>query len=178
MIVHNVCNSCDVFSLLDCSRTWRPGQKNIMKWNITLYYSFFLFGCSCARGLGSDGLCGSGRSNPGAQGGFGHLQPAARKPTRLLVADSWAKEINRIDTDREDSSARKKTIALCPIHYQVVHKTGMILFPLLERIAVLLEVNIMEILSLIRVPVFPSSSPLVDQTNWGREDSTTSEMRI
>ena len=139
---------------------------------------FYLFYCSWARGLGSDGLCGSGRSNPGAQGGFGHLQPAARKPTRLLVADSWAKEINRIDTDQEDSSARKKTIALCLIHYQVVHKTGMILFPLLERIAVLLEVNIMEILSLIRVPVFPSSSPLVDQTNWGREDSTTSEMRI
>ena len=72
----------------------------------------------------------------------------------------------------------KKMIALCLIHYQVLHKTGMILFPLLERIAVLLEVNIMEILSLIRVPVFPSSSPLVDQTNWGREDSTTSEMRI
>ena len=105
-----VCSLCWIVRVLD-----RQVRRIlwIINWNIIMYF-FFLFDCSCARGLGSDGLCGSGRSNPGAQGGFGHLQPAARKPTRLLVADSWAKEINRIDTDQEDSSARKKSDRFVP----------------------------------------------------------------
>ena len=149
-----------------------------MKWNITLYYSFFFLIALVLEGLGQMDCAGVAGVIPGLKGASAtcNLQPGNQLDCLLQIPEP--RKSTGLIQIRKIPQPGKKVIALCLIHCQVVHKTGMILFPLLERIAVLLEVNIMEILSLIRVPVFPSSSPLVDQTNWGRQDSTTLEMRI
>ena len=170
-----VCSLCWIVRVLD-----RQVRRIlwIINWNIIMYYSFFFLIALVLEGLGQMDCAGVAGVIPGLKGASAtcNLQPGNQLDCLLQIPEP--RKSTGLIQIRKIPQPGKKAIALCLIHCQVVHKTGMILFPLLERIAVLLEVNIMEILSLIRVPVFPSSSPLVDQTNWGREDSTTSEMRI
>ena len=167
-----------------CSLFWivrvLDGQVRRILWSgilLCIILFFFLVALEL-EGLGQMDCAGVAGVIPGLKGASAtcNLQPGNQLDCLLQIPEP--RKSTGLIQIRKIPQPGKKMIALCLIHYQVVHKTGMILFPLLERIAVLLEVNIMEILSLIRVPVFPSSSPLVDQTNWGREDSTTSEMRI